>query len=108
MLWETTIASNLGYFAGMMYNQNNVAVEASTVTTNYEIEVGEHMCQMIGYSIVQSHSTPKCWAHVTTGGTISNIEGGWAARNIKYFPVAVATLIRNYYQADMQAIKNYP
>ena len=25
MLWDTTIASNVGYIAALLYNQNNVA-----------------------------------------------------------------------------------
>ena len=33
MLWDCTIPGILGYFAALLYNQNNVAVEASPVTT---------------------------------------------------------------------------
>jgi hypothetical protein len=40
MLWDTTMPGLLGYFAALLYNQNNVAAEASPVTTILEMYVG--------------------------------------------------------------------
>ena len=40
MLWDQALPAVVGYFAAMLYNQNNVAAEASPVTTRLEIEVG--------------------------------------------------------------------
>ncbi len=39
MLWDTTLPSNVGYIAAMLYNQNNVASMASGVTLQLEREV---------------------------------------------------------------------
>jgi hypothetical protein len=39
MLWDTTLASNVGYIAALLYNQNNVASMASGVTLQLEREV---------------------------------------------------------------------
>ncbi len=41
MLSEQTLPSVLGYFAGMLYNPNNVTDEAAPVTVNLELEVGK-------------------------------------------------------------------
>lgn len=35
---EQTIASQIGYLAAMLYNPNNVAIEASPVMTRLELE----------------------------------------------------------------------
>jgi len=35
----------------MLYNQNNVAFEASPVTTEVEIQVGNDLCRMLGYNV---------------------------------------------------------
>ena len=33
MLWDQALPAMVGYIAGLLYNQNNVAAEASPVTT---------------------------------------------------------------------------
>lgn len=44
------MASMLGYFMTMLYNPNNVAIEASPISTVAEIEVGEQLCDLFGYN----------------------------------------------------------
>ena len=39
MIGEQSIASQIGYFATMLYNPNNIALEISPVTTRLELEV---------------------------------------------------------------------
>ena len=51
MLWDQAMPAAIGLFAGMLYNQNNVAAEASPVTTRLEIEVGNDLCRMLGYPV---------------------------------------------------------
>jgi glutamate/tyrosine decarboxylase-like PLP-dependent enzyme len=80
---DLTMASLIGYFATMLYNPNNVAAEASPVTTRLELEVAEQLARMIGYDPAQQ------WGHLTSGGTVANFEALWVARNVKYLPVAV-------------------
>lgn len=82
MASEQTIASQIGYFAAMLYNPNNVAIEASPVTTRLELEVGTQLAGMVGYDQVRS------WGHLTSGGTVANFEAMWVARNVIYLPVA--------------------
>lgn len=80
---DLTMASLIGYFATMLYNPNNVAAEASPVTTRMELEVAEQLARMIGYE------PSRHWGHLTSGGTVANFEALWVARNLKYLPVAV-------------------
>jgi glutamate/tyrosine decarboxylase-like PLP-dependent enzyme len=83
MTSELTMAGLIGYFATLLYNPNNVAAEASPVTTRMELEVAEQLARMIGYDPAFQ------WGHLTSGGTVANYEALWVARNVKYLPVAV-------------------
>src|SRR5690606_33350118 len=49
MCSDLTMASLIGYFATMLYNPNNVAAEASPVTSRMELEVAAQLARMIGY-----------------------------------------------------------
>ena len=95
MTADQTIPSVLGYFAGMLYNPNNVTPEAAPVTVEWELEVGADILRMLGYQAppkdppASGVKTEFGWAHVTSGGTVANLEALWAARNVRYFPLAV-------------------
>ena len=84
MVAEQTIAAQIGYFATMLYNPNNIAAEISPVTTRLELEVAGDLARMIGYDPARS------WGHLTSGGTIANFEALWLARSVRYLPVAAA------------------
>ncbi len=83
MLSEQTMPGVLGYFAGMLYNPNNVTDEAAPVTVRLELEVGRMISEMIGYDAGES------WAHITSGGTVANIEALWVARMAQFVPLIV-------------------
>lgn len=83
MAYQQTIASQVGYFAAMLYNPNNVSPEAAPVTTRLEQEVVQQMAEMVGYH------RDEAWGHLTSGGTVANFEALWIARNVLYLPVAV-------------------
>jgi glutamate/tyrosine decarboxylase-like PLP-dependent enzyme len=95
MIADQTIPSILGYFAGMLYNPNNVTPEAAPVTVEWEFDVGADILRMLGFQAPPKHPGPAGvktefgWAHVTSGGTLANLESLWAARNVRYFPLAV-------------------
>lgn len=84
MNYEQTIASQIGYFAAMLYNPNNVALEGSPVTTRLELKVAAQLARMIGYD------PERAWGHLTSGGTIANFEALWVARNLLYLPVGAS------------------
>jgi len=99
MLWDQAMPATVGLFAALLYNQNNVAAEASPVTTRLEIEAGNDLCRMLGYSVPPDgqHLPPgevTPWGHITSGGTVANIEALWAARNLKFAAVGLRAAIR--------------
>lgn len=115
MYWDITLPGVVGYFAAMLYNQNNVAAEASPVTTMLEIQVGKDLCQMLGF---RSNEIPAkddelkdsdpvkaitAWGHITCDGSVANGESMWAARNLKFLPIALAAAVAN--EADLVAAK---
>ncbi len=83
MISEQSLPSVLGYFAGLLYNSNNVDNESSPVAVPMELEAGRMIAQMIGYDPLRS------WSHITSGGTVANIEALWVARTIKFIPFMV-------------------
>ncbi|KAF6815192.1 hypothetical protein CSOJ01_03644 [Colletotrichum sojae] len=76
MCTDLTMPSLLGYFMTMLYNPNNVALEASPISTVAEIEVGEQLCEMFGYNILEDNDAPTGWGHVTS-------------RNLKFYPLSL-------------------
>jgi len=75
---DLSMPALLGYFMTMIYNPNNVALEASPMTTVAEIEVGEQLCKMFGYNInTMKKDTQVGWGHITCGGTVANLESMW-------------------------------
>ncbi|MDX1332140.1 MAG: pyridoxal-dependent decarboxylase [Robiginitalea sp.] len=91
MLWDQSLPSVVGYFAAMLYNQNNVAAEASPLTTALEIEVAQDLCRMVGFG---KEEGIQPWGHITCDGSVANIEALWAARNTKLYPLAVYAALK--------------
>ena len=92
MLWDQALPATIGYLAGLLYNQNNVAAEASPVTTWLEQQVSSELCCMLGFT---GGSDVAPWGHVTCDGSVANIEALWAARNAKFYPIAVQAALRS-------------
>jgi len=109
MYWDCTMPGFVGYFAAMLYNQNNVAAEASPVTTLLEIEVGKDLSRMLGYQVPETETVPEGtivpWAHITCDGSVANAESMWAARNLTYLPVSLANAIK--LEPSMAAAKDF-
>lgn len=94
MNWDLTLPSIVGYFAAMLYSPNNVAAEASPVTTLLEKTVGDDLCRMLEYNTSEM-ANPRPWGHITCDGSVANIEALWSARNLKYYAISVAEAIRS-------------
>ena len=106
MLWDTTIASNVGYIAALLYNQNNVASMASGVTLQLEREVAQDLCRMVGYNVQSTHSTenPEAWGHLPNGGTVANLEAMWAARSVKFNGLTIQKMLKRK-QEDSEMLR---
>jgi tyrosine decarboxylase len=83
MVSDLLMPAHLAYILTMLYNPNNVAWEASPATTKLELQVGIELAQMIGFD------KDKAFGHITSGGTVANIEALWIARNLKSIPFAI-------------------
>ncbi len=110
MLWDQALPALVGYFGALLYNQNNVAAEASPLTTQLEIDVGNDLCRMLGFSVPTQWPPPPGvvvpWGHITCDGSVANIEGLWAARNAKFFALALREALRH--EASLVAAKDLP
>uniref|UniRef100_A0A8H7XPX8 L-tyrosine decarboxylase C-terminal domain-containing protein n=1 Tax=Psilocybe cubensis TaxID=181762 RepID=A0A8H7XPX8_PSICU len=71
MSFESSLPSILGWLAAMLFNPNNVAFEASPITTLLELDAGSQICDMLGYA---RSGTMQPWGHITCDGTVANIE----------------------------------
>jgi glutamate/tyrosine decarboxylase-like PLP-dependent enzyme/anti-sigma regulatory factor (Ser/Thr protein kinase) len=88
MLADVSLPALVGYIATMLYNPNNCSWEASPVTTLLEIEVGRDLAKMLGFGRTPEELAAT-WGHITSGGTLANIEAIWVAKAVKFLPIAV-------------------
>ena len=100
MLSETIIPGILGYFAGMLFNPNNVTDEAGPVTVNLELEFGKKICQMLGYK--SKDNIPNGWAHICSGGSVANLESLWVAREILFIPLIIKEFCHKFNIQDFK------
>jgi glutamate/tyrosine decarboxylase-like PLP-dependent enzyme len=63
------------YLAAMVVNPNNHALDASQATSPMEVEVMESLARMFGLA-------EPSLGHLTSSGTIANLEALWVAREI--------------------------
>ncbi|MDZ7373683.1 MAG: aminotransferase class I/II-fold pyridoxal phosphate-dependent enzyme [candidate division KSB1 bacterium] len=73
MLKDPGIPAIVAYFATMLINPNNHAYEGGPVTTEMELEVVDDLKRMLGFD--------RGWGHLTSGGTLANMEAMWAVRD---------------------------
>jgi glutamate/tyrosine decarboxylase-like PLP-dependent enzyme len=72
-----------------LYNPNNVSEDASGVLVRLELEVGDQLAAMVGYP-VEDGGAVRAWGHLTSGGTVANIESLWNMRAARMVPLALA------------------
>ena len=98
---DPTLPALVGYFAGLLYNQNNVVAEVSPETVREEREYLKALARMVGYpdflpetipAGAREERTPFSWGHLCSGGTVANLESLWMARNVRLYPLAVRLL----------------
>lgn len=98
---DPTLPALIGYFAGLLYNQNNVVAEVAPETVRKEHGYMDALARMIDYppilperlpSGARRDRTPFAWGHLCSGGTVANLEALWIARNVRLYPLAVRLL----------------
>ena len=95
---DPSLPALVGYFAGLLYNQNNVVSEVSPETVREEREYFKGLAEMVGYPPFLPETLPPdarsrrsaySWGHLCGGGTAANLEALWIARNVRLYPLAV-------------------
>ena len=82
---DLSMPALLGYFMTMIYNPNNVSIEASPFTTVAEMTTGDDLCRMFGYNVdPDNKDLPLAWGHIVCGGTVANLE------SVRYFSMSLA------------------
>lgn len=70
------------------YNPNNVSAESAPVTIDMELKAGLQLAAMVGF--VADPTREDCaFGHITSGGTLANVQGLRLALALKAFPVAL-------------------
>lgn len=87
MVSDSLMPGLIAQLVTTLYNPNNIVEESAPVTVQLEIEVGQQLSRMVGYSL-DTTKTPCALGHLTGGGTIANDEGLWLARAVKLYPLA--------------------
>ena len=89
MVSEQSLPAVLGYFAGLLYNPNNISGESAPITLALELEVGRMIATMLGYN------PRKAWAHICSGGTLATLEALWVARGVQFAPLIAREFCRS-------------
>lgn len=67
-------AAVIAYLAAMLHNPNNHALDGGPPTGRMEVEAVEAIAQSLGF--------PEHLGHLTSSGTIANLEALWVARQL--------------------------
>lgn len=88
MVSDLLIPGLAAQILALPYNPNNVSADAAPVTIGLELKAGLQLAAMIGYPA--DPARPDCaLGHLTSGGTLANVQGLRLALALKSFPVAL-------------------
>ena len=91
MVSDLLLPALAAQFLALPYNPNNVSADSAPVTVDLEIEVGLQFARLFGY--VHDTARPDCaFGHLTSGGTIANLQALRLALALKAWPVALRAI----------------
>lgn len=90
MVSDLLIPGLAAQMLALPYNPNNVSADAAPVTIDLELKVGLQLAAMIGYPADPAR-VDCAFGHLTSGGTLANVQGLRLALALKGFPVALRT-----------------
>jgi len=107
MVSDPSLPAFVGYFAGRLYNQNNIVAEVSPETVREKRAYLAALARMVGYPSFLPKTLPRdarrrrsaySWGHLCSGGTMANLEALWIARNVRLYPLAVRLVAEQTHQ----------
>ncbi|TXH77615.1 MAG: pyridoxal-dependent decarboxylase, partial [Lysobacteraceae bacterium] len=88
MVSDLLIPGLAAQMLALPYNPNNVSADAAPVTIDLELKAGLQLAAMLGYPA--DPQLPACaFGHLTSGGTLANLQALRLALAMKGFPVAL-------------------
>lgn len=87
MTSDLMLPAVLAQMVTTLYNPNNVSSEVAPVTIGMEGAAAMQLAAMIGYR-TEPGAPDHAWGHLTSGGTVANLESLWIARAVRCWPVA--------------------
>lgn len=88
MVSDLLIPGLAAQMLALPYNPNNVTAEAAPVTIDLELKVGLQLAAMVGF-VADPARVDCAFGHLTSGGTLANVQGLRLALAMKAFPVAL-------------------
>lgn len=88
MVSDLLIPGLAAQILALPYNPNNVSADAAPVTIDLELKVGLQLAAMVGFCADPSRDD-CAFGHLTSGGTLANVQSLRLAMALKYVPVAL-------------------
>ncbi|KAM9991815.1 hypothetical protein ACTFIZ_012462 [Dictyostelium cf. discoideum] len=114
MIEDPLIPSFIGTIAGLYYNSNTCTPQVSCKSSFIENAFTNDLCSMVGYDtskipdyynsiktvsinekVQREIETVYPHGHITSGGSVSNIEACWSSYWVKFIPVAIKNALLN-------------
>lgn len=88
MVSDLLIPGLAAQMLALPYNPNNVSADAAPITIDLELKAGLQLAAMVGWP--SDPARADCaFGHLTSGGTLANLQGLRLALALKAFPVAL-------------------
>lgn len=88
MVSDLLIPGLAAQMLALPYNPNNVSADAAPITIDLELKAGLQLAAMLGWPADPSRAD-CAFGHLTSGGTLANLQGLRLALALKAFPVAL-------------------
>lgn len=88
MVSDLLIPGLAAQILALPYNPNNVSADAAPITIDLELKAGLQLAAMLGWPADPARAD-CAFGHLTSGGTLANLQGLRLAMALKAFPVAL-------------------
>ena len=100
MIKPPHVLAQAAYWMSTYVNPNNHALDGGKATSELEIEVIQSIALMFGWT--------SCLGHLTSGGTMGNLEALWVARQVNSKTIVLASRSSHYTHQRMSEVLGIP